>query len=142
MIRKEAVFVAPGGTPGWKEDPQAVHFSSRVAFRGTMNGAVTLCFPEGFVKEAAAVILGMDARLLDMQGDDMLRDVVGEIANMIAGNFKNALCDLGYPCKLTVPEVRKGTSLEVVPLSNARCHVFDFDCAFERLRADVQLLSA
>ena len=140
MIRKEAVLVAPNQGPSWRDDPDAVQFSSRVAFRGNINGAVTLCFPESFVKEAASVILGISTRELELQGDDMLRDVVGEIANMIAGTFKNALCDLGYPCKLTLPEVLKGTSLKVVELPSASCHVFSFDCALDRLRADVQLL--
>jgi len=90
MIRKEAVLVAPNQGPSWRDDPDAVQFSSRVAFRGNINGAVTLCFPESFVKEAASVILGISTRELELQGDDMLRDVVGEIANMIAGTFKNA----------------------------------------------------
>ncbi len=69
----------------------------------------------------------------------MVKDVVGEITNMIVGGFKNALCDLGFPCKLTLPTIVRGDRLAIATLKSATRHIFRFDCSGHRLIADIQL---
>jgi len=68
-----------------------------------------------------------------------LKDVVGEITNMTVGGFKNALCDTGFPCKLTLPTIVRGDHLAVSGLKNTERHIFHFDCAGHRLVADIQM---
>jgi chemotaxis protein CheX len=140
MIRKNAVLVVPGSWPARPEDPDVQQYSSRVAFRGSINGAVTLSFTEGFVKESALACLGISSNKLSMRGDALLRDFVGEVANMTVGNFKNILCDLGHPCVLTLPIVHTGCRLQVTPIPTADCYTYEFDCEFERLKTHIEIL--
>src|ERR1019366_1714480 len=103
------------------------------------NGVVYLCIPDDFAHHAASEILGMTRSEVTMSGDEVVRDVIGEITNMTVGGFKNALCDIGFPCKLTLPTVVRGNNLQVVTLKGVTRHIFQFDCASHRLVADIQL---
>jgi len=70
-------------------------------------------------------------------GDEVVRDVIGEITNMTVGGFKNALCDIGFPCKLSLPTVVRGDQLHVVSLKSTTRHIFQFECSSKRLIADI-----
>jgi chemotaxis protein CheX len=54
-------------------------------------------------------------------------------------SFKRALCDAGYPCKLTIPSILRGTCFSIEPISSAVRHVYYFDCAEHRVIADILL---
>jgi len=41
----------------------------------------------------------------DLDPENGLNDVLGELANIIVGNFKSNLCDAGLPCKLSPPQI-------------------------------------
>jgi chemotaxis protein CheX len=47
---------------------------------------------------------------------------------MVAGSFKNALCDLGYPCKLNIPSILRGSNFCVSPwpAHSARRYAYTF----------------
>ncbi len=47
-------------------------------------------------------------------------DALGEICNMIAGNFKDKLTGVGYRCLLSVPTVVTGTNYRIHPLAGSR----------------------
>jgi chemotaxis protein CheX len=84
-------------------------------------------------------VLGMTAAEIAMCDDSTVKDVIGEITNMTVGGFKNALCDVGFPCKLTLPTIVRGDHLAVASMKGAERHIFHFDCAGHRLVADIQL---
>lgn len=110
-----------------------------VGFIGEVNGLVYLCIPDDFAKDAAARILGMTPAEVQGGGPEIVNDVIGEITNMTVGGFKNALCDVGFPCKLTLPTIVRGDNLTVAAIKAATRHVFHFHCAGHRLVADIQL---
>jgi chemotaxis protein CheX len=58
---------------------------------------------------------------------------------MTVGVFKNTLCDLGFPCKLTLPAIVRGHKLSIAAIKSATRHVFHFDCAGHRLTTDIQI---
>jgi len=58
---------------------------------------------------------------------------------MVVGGFKNTLCDLGFPCKLTLPAIVRGHKLSIAAIKAATRHVFQFDYLGHRLVADVQI---
>ena len=127
----------PGAVPGFLGGTN--HVFGSVGFVGEIDGLVYLCIPEDFAKMAAARILGMSPGEVEMHGSAVVNDVIGEITNMTAGGFKNALCDLGFPCKLTLPTIVRGEHLSVAAIKSATRHVFLFDCDGHRLAADIQL---
>jgi chemotaxis protein CheX len=139
MLKQEASFVeksAATAYDGFKEKP---HVFGSVGFVGVIDGIVYLCIPDDFAQDAALRVLGMSAAELEMSGDEAIKDVVGEITNMTVGTFKNALCNVGFPCKLTLPTIVRGDNLAVSGLKGASRHIFHFDCSGHRLIADIQL---
>jgi len=139
MIKHEASFVersVESAYAGFKDKP---HVFGSVGFLGHIDGIVYLCIPDEFAHHAAARVLGISAAELDMSGYAAVKDVVGEITNMTVGGFKNALCNVGFPCKLTLPTIVRGDNLAVSSLKGAERHTFHFDCGGHRLIADIQL---
>lgn len=49
-------------------------------------------------------------------------DAVGEICNMVAGNFKNKIAGLGDGCMLSVPTVITGTEYNLHSMVNDQIH--------------------
>ena len=110
-----------------------------VGFAGEANGLVYLCFTDQFARHAAGHILGLSAGEVEMHGPEVVKDVVGEITNMTTGGFKNALCDYGFPCMLSVPTIVRGDRLSIAAIKSATRGVFQFTCGAHRLMADVQV---
>jgi chemotaxis protein CheX len=110
-----------------------------VGFVGDASGQVYLSLGDSFAQHLTSVILGMSPAEVEMSGAEVVNDAIGEITNMIVGGFKNALCDLGHPCKLTLPTIVRGQNLAVAAIKSADRHIFHFDCGPHRLVADIQL---
>jgi chemotaxis protein CheX len=63
--------------------------------------------------------------------DDIVKDAMGEICNMLAGSWKTKVPDLAANCGLSVPAVITGRDYELhVPEPEFRiCHAYVFDGA-------------
>jgi len=139
MLKREAVFLE-------KTTPEALQTSGvqfqvlgNVGFVGDASGIVYLCLTDGFAAHAVQHVLGSCGGDLDLADHDLIKDVIGELTNMTVGGFKNALCDVGYPCKLTLPTIVRGKTVKVSCLKSAVRHVFVFESAGHRIVADIQL---
>lgn len=115
------------------------HLMASVGFVGEANGIVYLCVRNDFARFATCEILGLSPDDEEATDAAVIKDAIGEIANMTVGGFKNQLCDVGLPCKLTLPTIVRGTDLLAVSLKEASRHVFEFECAGHFLTADIQL---
>ncbi len=111
--------------------PQVV---GTVGFLGEMNGLIYLYFDVGFAQTCTGVMLGMSE---DEATEDVVNDAIGELTNMIVGSFKNGLCDAGFPCKLTLPSILRGTNFSVEPVSTARRYLYAFNTSGRRIVADI-----
>jgi chemotaxis protein CheX len=139
MMHVPVGFVKKASCDDYEAIPGQSYVIGSVGFNGEINGIVNLCIPNSFAYTVSANILGMTHAEVVESGDEVVRDVVGEITNMTVGGFKNALCDIGFPCRLTLPTVVRGDGLKIASLSGIERHVFQFDCAGHRLIADIQL---
>jgi chemotaxis protein CheX len=110
-----------------------------VGFAGMANGLIYLCFSDDFAKIATARILGMALAEVEMHGVEVVNDAIGEITNMTVGGFKNALCDIGFPCKLSLPTIVRASNLSVASVKSAHRHIFHFECVGHRIIADIQM---
>ena len=111
---------------------------STVGFVGSINGNVILGLSDDFAIFATGKILGMSAGEIEMSGPDVVRDAIGEVTNMTAGGFKNRLCDLGYPCRLSLPSIVRGNRMRVSAPQGTSRSIFEFECAGHVLLADIQ----
>lgn len=115
-------------------NPQVV---GTVGFIGDLNGLIYLHFDLPFARYCTGRILGMTEAELDEAGDEVINDAIGEITNMTVGGFKNGLSDHGYPCKLTIPSILRGSNFSIEPIRTAQRHIYRFDGAGHRLVVDI-----
>jgi len=78
--------------------------SSLVGLAGTYNGLVSLHMPSTLAMRATSSMLGMEVT----EVDEDVNDAMGEIANMIAGSFKQHLSKSGLDIHISTPSVIHG----------------------------------
>lgn len=141
LLRQDAPFVDRVPSANYEADPLKFQLIGNVGFAGEANGMVYLCMSDDFATFAVGTILGMSAAEVKFHGLEVVRDAIGEVTNMTVGGFKNSLCDVGFPCKLTLPTIVTGHNLTVATLKGTVRHVFRFTCATHVLVVDIQLKS-
>lgn len=139
MLHEECKLVGKTNDDSFVSLGGSTHVLGSVGFVGEINGIVFLGLTEDFGCHAAEIILGMTRAEVLADGSEALKDVIGEITNMTVGGFKNALCDIGFPCKLTLPTIVHGEKLSVAAIKMATRHVFHFECGPHRIIADIQI---
>lgn len=116
--------------------PQVV---GMVGFLGELNGLIYLYFPLPFARLATCQLLGMTEAEIDGADDDVVNDAIGELTNMSVGGFKNGLCDAGFPCKLTIPSILRGSNFCIEPITDAQRYIYHFECAGHKVVTDILL---
>jgi chemotaxis protein CheX len=139
MMGQEASFVSQVPAEPTTIPLMPSQIIGSVGFIGGANGLIYLCLSEDFAKIASSRILGMTAAEVEMHGTEVVHDAIGEITNMTVGGFKNTLCDLGFPCKLTLPAIVRGNNLSIASIKSAQRHVYHFDCSGHQIVADIQI---
>jgi chemotaxis protein CheX len=83
----------------------ALDITAMVGLAGQMCGMLSLRCEQKSAVLMAAKMLGLESDNVDLDTADAL----GEVCNMIAGNFKNKIPGMGSDCMLSVPTVITGT---------------------------------
>lgn len=102
------------------------HIASAVGFIGDMTGVVYIYASSTYANQMTAAMLEMPDS--DVQGDEMVNDAMGELANMIVGNLKAALVEKGMSCVLTIPSIVRGSNISIEAVSSATRRVLCFRC--------------
>ncbi len=84
------------------------HVLGEVSFSGKATGLVHLRLPLVFIPVLGERLLGLTPA--EMEDAATANDVIGELFNMIVGNFKSNLCDAGLQCKLSPPAITRTTA--------------------------------
>ena len=93
----------------------AFEFTSMVGLAGELCGILTFCCTEKSAALMASKMLGLTLH----EADEHVWDALGEITNMIAGNFKNKLPGICERCVLSVPTVITGSSYTCHSMADA-----------------------
>ena len=88
--------------------------TSMVGLAGQICGVLTVRCTTASAVLMASKMLGIDAS----QAGSEMWDAVGEVCNMIAGNFKNKISGMGDGCMLSVPTVITGADYSVHSMVN------------------------
>lgn len=110
------------------------HVASSVGFIGRMSGVIFLYSSGSFARSMTSNLLGLP--LQDVQGEEMVNDAMGELANMVVGHIKSRLCDRGVKCVLTIPSIIRGSHLSIEPVSSTERKVYSFHCDGHTLLVD------
>ena len=84
-------------------EPRGEH-TAMVGMAGALCGMTTLRCTQAASAKFASLMLGEEAA----SSPSSARDALGELCNMIAGNFKSKISTLGDHCMLSVPTVITG----------------------------------
>lgn len=102
------------------------HIASAVGFIGDVTGVVYLYASANFATRLTAVMLEMETA--EIEGDEMVNDCMGELANMIVGNVKAQIVEKGKSCVLTIPSIVRGSNISIEAISSATRRVLCFRC--------------
>ncbi len=92
-----------------------------VQITGEWQGTITLYAPEEIGKKVASAIYGLDEVEVS---DQQIQDVIGEVANILAGNIKSLFPP---PCSLSLPSVIV-TDYNLHPTGSQTLTAVNFDC--------------
>lgn len=110
-----------------------------VGFIGEINGLIYLYCDLQFANDITHRLLQIDLSDLGDEAEGAVNDAVGEITNMVVGGFKNKLCDRGFPCRLTIPSILRGSHLSIEPVGFAHRRIYKFSIGGHLLTTDVVL---
>jgi chemotaxis protein CheX len=135
MLSMEVESVEAGQT----ENYNGGHIVGTVGFAGKVLGNLNLHVGEEFAIQMTAAMLGMETDELD--GDEEVHDVIGEVCNMIAGDLKSRLCDAGLTCELSIPSITTGKEFRIESQGWDRSERFGFSNKKHTARVDVFMKS-
>ncbi|WDN87280.1 hypothetical protein BuS5_00248 [Desulfosarcina sp. BuS5] len=95
-----------------------------VNFAGDVNGSINVKVSEKFAHVITANMLGISVDKIENEGD--IKDVIGEMANIIGGNLKTAFCDSGLECVISPPSITAGKNFKISVLNMDRYERFTF----------------
>jgi chemotaxis protein CheX len=114
----EEVFAMMVGTalsPIAENDAQEpAGFTAMVGFAGALTGVLTIRCDRKSAAVMASKMLGLDGS----EGSEQQWDAIGEICNMVAGNFKAKVDGLQDKCLISVPTVITGGDYQMHSLAS------------------------
>jgi len=107
------------------EDGAAVSVTAVVGFGGILSGACVFRCDAATARHIASCMAGMTFQSVD----DVVKDAIGEICNMLAGTWKSKVPHLAANCGLSVPAVITGSDydLHVQSPEFKVCQTYAFD---------------
>ena len=116
--------ITPNGDAAQFSDDQGIVGS--VGFAGQVMGNVSIHVTHAFAQMITASMLGISVD--EIEGDEEVHDVIGELCNMVGGDLKSRLCDAGMPCELSIPFITSGSNFKIEPKGWVRNEKFGFHC--------------
>ncbi len=102
--------------------PETVRMLGSLSFAGQVLGNVQIQVSEQFAKVIASTMLGTS----DVGSEEELKDVVGEMANIVGGNLKAAFNDSGLNCRISPPNITIGRNFNIETANMDRYERFAF----------------
>jgi chemotaxis protein CheX len=109
------MLACPLEIPASPPSEQGLNITSMVGLAGQLCGILTVRCSAQSASRMASRMLGIESA----QDSPEMWDAVGEICNMVAGNFKNKISGLGDGCMLSVPTVITGANYNLHLVTNA-----------------------
>jgi len=103
------------------------NMTSMIGLGGGIRGLLAVHCPASVAKNITGAFLGMDVEELD----DDVKDAIGEIANMIAGNLKVSYAKIEMNIELAIPTSIVGESFHVSGITDAKRMIVPFKMADE-----------
>lgn len=96
--------------------PLPSNLSAMIGLGGGIRGVLAVHCPAAVAKAITSTFLGMEVQELD----EDVKDAIGEIANMVAGNLKVSFAGEGVDIELAIPTSVVGESFNVCGAARAQ----------------------
>jgi flagellar motor switch protein FliN len=120
-----------------------------VHFGGEVVGVMSFHLSEPFARKVTSAMLSIEAD--EIKSNEEINDVIGELANIVAGNLKTEFLDAGLTCVLSTPSITSGSDFKIDPVDIAPPVKFTFRekdeyvlvelCAKEEIGAKEDIMS-
>jgi flagellar motor switch protein FliN len=95
-----------------------------IKIAGDVAGVVSLHISDRFSRTMTAQMLGIEED--EIEDDDEVKDLIGEVINIISGNLKSAYVDAGISCAISPPAITIGSDFTIDSLNIESYERFDF----------------
>jgi chemotaxis protein CheX len=127
MLASKLSLAAPGG------GKVPMNVTAMVGLAGQLCGVLSVRCDGKAAALMTSKMLGVD---LDKVGPEV-SDALGEICNMVAGNFKNKISGLAEGCMLSPPTVITGSDYDLHSMGNSPA--LEINLIFENMPIEVTL---
>ena len=120
-----------------------------IHFGGEVVGVISFNLSEAFARTVTAAMLGIEAS--EIKSNEEIKDVIGELANIVAGNLKTEFLDADLACVISTPSLTSGSNFKIDPVDIAPPLNFTFRhqdeyilvelCAREEIGAKEDIMS-
>jgi flagellar motor switch protein FliN len=88
-----------------------------IHFGGEVVGVMSFGLSEVFARAVTGAMLGIE--IDEIHSLDEIKDVIGELANIVAGNLKTEFLDAGLTCVISTPSITLGSDFKIDPVDIA-----------------------
>jgi len=120
-LERTAFLLADAMPPEAKDEFDRPSWFSTINYTGTSGGAVFLAASEGFVRELASSLLGVEHDEVDM--DTHGRDAVNELANIVGGSVTLDLGSDTQQFSLGLPEAAASDNMPMPGEAVTQCFI-------------------
>ncbi|WP_419663135.1 FliN: predicted flagellar motor switch protein [Desulfosarcina variabilis str. Montpellier] len=94
------------------------HIVGAIHFGGEVVGVMSFSLGYDFAQEVTAAMLGIETK--EIESVEEIKDVIGELANIVAGNLKTEFLDSGLTCVISTPSITQGSDFKIDPVNIAQ----------------------
>lgn len=102
---------------GATDDLDQSRMVGAIHFGGEVVGVMSFQLSETFARLTTASMLGMAVE--EIESDEEIKDVIGELSNIVAGNLKTEFVDAGLTCVISTPSITSGSDFRIDPVDIA-----------------------
>ena len=95
-----------------------------LSFAGEVIGSINIQMNDVASRIVTAAMLGMEPD--EIEDDEEVKDVIRETCNIVGGNLKSGLEDVGLSCVISTPSITTGDDFEIETLNMDRYDKFGF----------------
>ncbi len=95
-----------------------------IHFAGEVVGVMSFNLSEAFARMVTAAMIGLEVD--EIKSGEEINDVIGELANIVAGNLKTEFLDAGLTCVISTPSITSGSDFKIDPADIAPPVKFTF----------------
>jgi len=95
-----------------------------VNFAGEVIGLLSIHVSDVFSRTITAAMLGME--IDEIEDDEEIKDVIGEVTNIVTGNLKTEFVNANLACVISTPSITTGSDFSIDELKIAKVRRFNF----------------